>query len=82
MSDSDGSAASSGWILFFILLFINMILFCYHSAIQNNNYEEDENNSFFNIHAQSFKFINAFQLLSTSINIIFGSVFLGNCLRR
>ncbi len=77
MSDSDGSAASGRWILFLVLLIINMVLVCYNSAMQNYD-EEDEMNkkSLIDIRTQSFQFTNTFQLLITSINIVFGSVYL------
>lgn len=90
MSDNDGNAASGGAVLFIIMLLINMILFCYDSAIQNyNNLDELENETYskrkvscyLKVYTEPLKFSNTFQLIITSIHLLFGSMYLDSWVR-
>lgn len=85
MSDGDPGASNGNYMLFIILLVINMLLFCYESAMKNypnpEFLEDDESKKgeqprFTKMYAKSSKFLNTFEVVITFINMLFGGMFL------
>lgn len=85
MSDGDPSASSGSYVIFIILLVVNMLLFCYESAMENYTNPEllddetkknKEQPKFTKMYAKSTKFLNTFEVVITFINVLFGGMFL------
>ncbi len=84
MSDSEGGAGCGGSIWLFIVLLINMFLFCYEAALEHVQFtdevstEEEGGKILIRLKSmvmQPSKFLHTFQLLTTGVYLFLGSTY-------